>query len=145
MIYYEDLEVGHVHELGSHRVTRDELISFAEQYDPRPQHVDESTQTVENQHIVASGWQVSSICMRLLVDEFLSETAALSSFGLDELRWEHSVQPDDTITAYYTIVDKRVSESQDDHGYVDNEVVGYNQHEEEVVFWRATTIFKRRE
>ncbi|WP_129116170.1 MaoC/PaaZ C-terminal domain-containing protein [Halegenticoccus tardaugens] len=145
MLYYEDLEVGAVHKLGSHRVTRDELVSFAEQYDPRPRHVGESTETTTDRDVVASGWQVSSICMRLLVDGFLSDTAALSAFGLEELRWEHPVRPGDTITAYYTIADKRVSNSRGDRGYVVNEVAGYNQRDEEVVSWQATTIFERRE
>ena len=39
-LYFEDLEPGRVHELGSVAVTEDEIVEFARRYDPQPFHVD---------------------------------------------------------------------------------------------------------
>jgi acyl dehydratase len=144
-LHYEDIDVGSVHDLGSYRVSTDELTAFAEQYDPQPIHVDEAA-AGESIHggVIASGWHTASACMRLLVDEFLNDTASMGSFGLDELRWRTPVRAGDTISARSEITDKRESSSRDDRGYVQNELVAHNQHDEEVVFWRATNIFRKR-
>lgn len=44
--------------------------------------------------------------MRLLVDGFLSEVAALGAKGVDELRWYRPVFPGDELTAGTEIVGK---------------------------------------
>ena len=41
MRFYEDFEVGASREIGSHEVTREEIIDFATKWDPRPFHIDE--------------------------------------------------------------------------------------------------------
>jgi acyl dehydratase len=144
-LHYEDIEIGEVRELGSYRVATDEITEFAEQYDPQPIHIDEAAAR-ESIHggIIASGWYTASVCMRLLVNGFLNETVSMGSFGLDELRWRAPVRPGDTINARHEITDKRESSSRDDRGYVQNELVAHNQHDEEVAFWRATNIFGKR-
>ncbi|WP_435077125.1 MaoC family dehydratase [Halococcus sp. AFM35] len=144
-LHYEDIEVGEVRDLGSYRAPEDELMAFAERYDPQPIHVSEAAAR-ESIHdgIIASGWYTASVCMRLLVDGFLNDAASMGSFGLDELRWRAPVRPGDTITVRNEITDKRESESRDDRGYVENELTAHNQNGEEVVFWRATNIFGKR-
>ena len=39
---YEDMEVGKSYEVGSHTFTRDEIVRFAEQFDPQPFHVSDA-------------------------------------------------------------------------------------------------------
>jgi len=34
MRYYEDIEIGDTEEFGEYHVTKDEILEFAEQYDP---------------------------------------------------------------------------------------------------------------
>lgn len=144
-LYYEDIEMGEVRELGTYSVTKDELTAFAQRYDPQPIHVDEAA-AQESMYggVIASGWYTASVCMRLLVDELLKDAASMGSFGLDELRWTTPVRAGDTISAHNEITEKRESESRDDRGYVQNELTAHNQEGEEVVFWRATNIFAKR-
>lgn len=144
-LYYEDIEVGEIRELGEYRVSKDEFTAFAAQYDPQPIHTDEAAaQNSIYGEIIASGWYTASVCMRLLVDGFLSEAASMGAFGLDELRWSTPVRAGDTISVRNEITDKRPSDSRNDRGYVQNEVTAHNQVGEEVVFWRATNIFGRK-
>ena len=42
MIYFEDLEVGAETTFGTYDVTREEVIEFAQKYDPQPFHLDEA-------------------------------------------------------------------------------------------------------
>ena len=41
-LYFEDLPVGDRHEVGGYTVSEDEIVEFAEQFDPQPFHVDET-------------------------------------------------------------------------------------------------------
>ncbi len=41
-IGYEDLEVGGLTEVGKHTFTPDEIIEFAQRFDPQPFHLDEA-------------------------------------------------------------------------------------------------------
>jgi acyl dehydratase len=145
MRYYEDIAVGERVELGSHTLSKEEIRTFAERYDPQPIHVDEAAAEASMYGgIIASGWHTAAVCMRLLAEGFLNETASMGSPGLDELRWLAPVRPGDTLSASIEILDKRPSESRDDRGYVKNRMVGRNQEGDDVISWAATNIVGRR-
>ncbi|MFC6874230.1 MaoC family dehydratase [Halobellus marinus] len=144
--YFEDIDDGETHELGSYTADKAELLSFARRYDPQPIHVDPAAaeQTMYG-GLIASGWHTAGSCMALLYEGFLSKTATLGSFGLEELRWPTPVRPDDTVTATVEVVETTASESRDDRGYVTNDVTAENQNGETVLYWRSTNIFLTRE
>lgn len=83
--------------------------------------------------------------MRLLVDGFLDDTVSIGSFGLDELRWAAPVRPGDTVCVTLDVVETRESDSHDDRGYATLEVAAEREDGEEVIFWRSTNIFLRRQ
>lgn len=98
-VYFEDLEVGDTETFGSYRVTREEIVEFAHQYDPQSFHVDpEAAAASPFGGLVASGWHTAAMTMRLLVDGFLEEAATRGALGVDELRWYDAVRPDDTLS-----------------------------------------------
>ena len=144
-LYYEDIKVDEVRDLGHFHANEDEIVEFAIQYDPQPIHVDKQAAR-ESIHggIIASGWYTASMCMKLLTDGLLSNAASMGSFGLDELRWPTPVRPGDSITVQSEIIGKRESNSRSDRGYVKNELIGHNQSDEEVIFWKATNIFRKK-
>ncbi|AFZ73270.1 MaoC family dehydratase [Natronobacterium gregoryi] len=145
MQYYEDLKVGDTQEFGEYHVTGEEIVEFAEQYDPQPFHVDEeAAEESAFGELVASGWHTASMCMRLLVDGPLSEQASMGARGVDELRWKKPVKPGDTLSARTEVLDKRVSESDPRRGYVDVRFEGRNQHDEVVVSWISLAMIERR-
>jgi acyl dehydratase len=107
MDYFEDLEVGATETTGSREVTAEEIVSFAEQYDPQPFHVDvEAAAETPFGGLVASGWHTAAVTMRLLVEDVLAGTATRGALGVDELRWHRPVRPGDTLTVETEIVDK---------------------------------------
>jgi len=94
---FEDLDEGETFESGTHTVTKSEIVSFAEQFDPQPFHVDEAA--AEDSMfggLVASGLHTLSLATRLTVDDCLSEIANMGGSGMDELRWYTPVRPGDT-------------------------------------------------
>ncbi|QCC52517.1 MaoC family dehydratase [Halapricum salinum] len=104
---YEDLTVGDTETFGSYTVTREEIVEFAEQYDPQPFHVDpEAAADSPFGGLVASGWHTASMTMRLLVTGILQEADTRGALGVDEMRWLAPVRPGDTLTARTEIVEK---------------------------------------
>jgi acyl dehydratase len=143
--YFEDIEIGDVYRLdGRYEVTKDEIVEFAEQYDPQPFHLDEEA-AAESLFgsLAASGWHTASMCMRLLVDDFLDE-GSMGARGIDELRWKRPVHPGDTLRVELEVLDKRVSESRPEMGHVRTKLVGYNQDEEVVIEWIALGMHRRK-
>ncbi|WP_255151294.1 MaoC family dehydratase [Halorarius halobius] len=105
--YFEDLEVGDSREFGSYEVTKEEVVEFAEQYDPQPFHVDEE-KAEESLFggLIASGWHTAAMTMRMLVENVMNDSKASGAVGVDELRWKQPVRPGDTLTAETEILEK---------------------------------------
>ena len=143
--YFEDIDAGTTHDLGSYTADREELVAFARRYDPQPIHVDpEAAARTMFGGLIASGWHTAGSCMALLAEEFLNDTASVGSFGLDELRWRTPVRPGDTVHVAVEIPETHASESRDDRGYIDVELHAENGDGEEVLFWDSTNIILTR-
>ena len=99
MEYFEDLTVGTTEQFGDYAVTREELTTFAGQYDPQPIHTDpEAAADSMFGGLVASGWHTAAMTMRLLVDNQLGDSRALGALGVDSLRWPEPVRPGDRLS-----------------------------------------------
>ncbi|WP_340100488.1 MaoC/PaaZ C-terminal domain-containing protein [Salinibaculum salinum] len=122
-IYYEDLTVGEIYKTDSYTITKEEIITFAEQFDPQPFHVDEAAaQESMFGEIIASGLHTLCLTVRLYTtDIFQGEesVALMGGWGMDELRFDEPVYPGDTLYVQMEITDKNLSESRTDRGYVD--------------------------
>ncbi|WP_309897113.1 MaoC family dehydratase [Archangium sp.] len=145
MRYFEDFQVGQVHELGSYVVPREEILAFARQFDPQPFHLDDEAgrQSIFGS-IIASGWHTAAICHRLLVESLLKDSASMGSPGLDELRWLLPVKPGDTISARIEVLAVTPSRSKPDRGSLKTRMEVRNQRGEVVMTESATVLFRRR-
>jgi len=106
MDYFEELTVGGTDAFGAREVTAEEIVAFAERYDPQPFHTDPDAASPFG-GLVASGWHTAAMTMRLLVDNALTETATRGAVGVNELRWRRPVRPGETLTVEVTVEDKR--------------------------------------
>lgn len=126
-----DFSLGETFDLGEITVTEAEIIAFARQYDPQPFHVDPAAAAHSAYGgIIASGWHTASLCMRLLVDGLLCQTATLGSPGVDTLRWLRPLRPDETLHLRATVSAVRPSESKPDRGVLTLHLEAYNQRDE---------------
>ncbi|WP_136717272.1 MaoC family dehydratase [Halorientalis salina] len=144
--YFEDIEVGETYEHGSQSVTKEEIVEFAEEFDPQPFHVDEeAAEESAFGGLAASGWHTAAMCMRLLV-EVMDEAdwASQGARGIDALRWIRPVRPGDTLSVEVEVVEKRVDEDDPTIGHVDNELTGYNQDGDAVISWVGLGMIERR-
>lgn len=117
--YFEDYRVGEVFEFGDELVTEQEIVEFANRYDPQPFHVDPAAAMNSSfGGLIASGWMTAGIMMRMLVEHFISREAGMGSPGIDELRWLRPVRPGDRLRTRVTILETRRSSSKPDRGMV---------------------------
>ncbi len=144
--YYEDIEVGDTESFGSYEVTEEEIVEFAERYDPQPFHLDpEAGANSPFGGLVASGWHTASMCMRLLVDGYLDPETSMGARGADELRWHAPVRPGDELHVEVEVIEKRPSESRPGTGHVRTRLTGYANGDRRVISWEGLGMVRRRE
>ena len=144
-IFWEDLQVGAVRELGTTSVSREDIKDFAEQFDPQPFHLDElAGKRSLFGGLCASGWHTCALAMRLSVDNFLNEAASLGSPGLESLRWLKPVYPDDKLSLRHTILESRPMRRRSDAGMVRSRWEMSNQNGEVVLEMEGYGMFGRR-
>ena len=143
--YAEDFEVGDKFDLGRYHVTREEIVDFAQKYDPFPFHVDEefASKTVFG-GIISSGWLTSLVWLRLMHKNFLENETVLGSPGHEEVKWPTPVRPDDQLEGTLEVLEQRVSSSRPDLGFVRYRATLTNQNDETVFDTTSTMIIKPR-
>ncbi len=133
-IYWEDFKVGDQKFLGSLKITKEEILSFAERYDPQYFHIneDEAKKSVFN-GLIASGWQTCSLIMRIICDSYLINTSSFGSPGIENLKWLKPVRPNDEINLYRKVLSTRQSKSNPIIGIVMVLFKAFNQKDELVL------------
>jgi acyl dehydratase len=143
--YWEDFKVGDKVQIGSRKVSREEIIEFASKYDPQPFHVDENAaQQSMFGGLIASGWHTCAMVMRMMCDHYLLRSASMGSPGIDRLKWLKPVRPGDVITTRRTTLESRPSASRPDMGIVKFLWEVHNQHGETVMTMEGYGLFGRR-
>ncbi len=116
---FEDFAPGRFGSFGPRRVTREEILAFAAEFDPQPMHLDDAAASRSMlKGLSGSGWHLCSLMMRMLCDGFVTRTASLGSPGVNELRWLAPLRPGDELTLDVDVVEARVSRSRPDTGIV---------------------------
>ena len=144
-VFWEDFEVGVTVPFGRKHVTREEIISFAREFDPQPFHLDEArARDTLLGGLAASGWHSCAMLMRMICDDYLLGSAGMGGAGVEEVRWLKPVRPDDTIRVEAEVKQKRESKSRADRGLL---MMGYtvkNQKNEPVMTFTAMHILQKR-
>jgi acyl dehydratase len=140
--YFEDYIADTMHEYGSIVVEQEEIISFAERFDPQVFHTDpEGAKKTIFEGLIASGWHTCALMMRLFVDHFLPKVASLGSPGIDELRWKKPVRAGDELSIRVTILETKRSRSKPDRGIVYSLIEVMNQDRDVVMSMKAVNLF----
>jgi acyl dehydratase len=117
--YFEDFSPDWKVEYGPRRITREDMIEFAAQFDPQPMHLDEeAARDTMLGGLGASGWYTCAFMMKMIADGLLLDAASMGSPGIDEVKWLKPVRPGDSLTVRGSVVSARVSRSKPDRGFV---------------------------
>jgi acyl dehydratase len=126
--YFEGIEIGDTRSFGAYEVTEAEIVEFAGQYDPQPFHTDrDAAESSMFGGLVASGWHTAAMTMRMLVDNYLSQSRALGAVGVDSLRWRQPVRPGETLSVETEVVDKEPWGEGEGMGVIHSETTTKNE------------------
>ncbi len=140
---FADFHVGQVIEAGPRRVEEEEILRFAEAYDPQWFHVDrEKARMGAYGGLIASGWHTCSIAMRLSVDAVLAGSDTVGSPGVAYIKWLNPVRPGDSLTLRAEVLETRRSSSKPNLGIMRWRWRLFNQHGEDVLESEATSLFE---
>lgn len=145
--YFEDLRINEVFETSGYTMTKSEIMTFAENYDPQPFHIDEEAAR-ESMFggIVASGLHTLAISVRLFVNQIVrsQNIAIMGGRGMDDLRWTRPVYPGDKIRVKVTVTKKSYPDTKRDRGYVDFMRRVLNSNDKLVMSSKTHSILERK-
>lgn len=142
---YEDLTVGDVwDDFDTVTVEAEEIIAFAERYDPLAMHTDpEQAAETHFGGLIASGWQTLCLTWSVIAPEFISTLPVIAGVGVDDMRWYRPVRPGDTLSFQIEIADKQPTNDRADRALLTNEVSVFNQDDETVMSMLSITLIHR--
>jgi acyl dehydratase len=118
LLHFEDFRAGQIFRLGRHTMSAGEMIEFASEFDPQPQHTDpEAAKHSMLGGLAASGWHLCALAMRMMVDGLFNRSTSMGSPGIDEIQWRRPVLVGDRIRLDGEVLDTRLS-SRPDRGFV---------------------------
>src|SRR5450432_4339179 len=142
---FEDFPPGHFGSYGPRRVTREEMLAFAAEFDPQPMHLDEeAAKRSMLKGLSGSGWHLCAIMMRMMFDGYIGRTASLGSPGVNELRWLAPFRPGDDLTLDVEVTEARVSRSRRETGIVTFKCSVRNAAGQRLCDWTSPIIVQRR-
>ena len=143
--YFEDFSPGWTAEYGPRRVTREEIIGFAAQFDPQPMHLDEeAARGTMLGGLGASGWHTCCVMMKMIADGLLLDAASMGAPGIDEVRWLKPVRPGDSLTVRGSVLAARASQSKPDRGFVNFLWEVFNERDQKVMTLTCPQMLLRR-
>ena len=117
--HFEDFPVGEVVTYGAYRLTVEDLVGFAREYDAQPFHLDdEAARKTMLGGLAASGWHACAILMRLNCDGFLNAATSRGAPGVEEVKWLAPLRPGVLLSVRRTTLEARASRSRPDMGLV---------------------------
>jgi acyl dehydratase len=143
--YFEDFSPGWTAEYGPRRVTREEMIGFAAQFDPQPMHLDEeAARGTMLGGLGASGWHTCCVTMKMIADGLLLDAASMGAPGIDEVKWLKPVRPGDSLRVRGSVHSARASQSKSDRGFVNFLWEVFNERDEKVMTLTCPQMLLRR-
>jgi acyl dehydratase len=144
-LYLEDLNVGDQFGSSAINVTENDIVEFAEKFDPQPFHLDlDAAERSVFRGLVASGWHTAAMSMRLFATGDLKLAGGSIGLTVDQLQWPRPVRPGDSLQLKTEIIEVRPSQSKPDRGIIRIKNVTTNQDGEVVQTFLASVLVRRR-
>ncbi len=140
---FDELSAGKVIRLGPVAVDESEMLAFARTYDPQWFHVDaERAGASRWGGLIASGFLVCGLAMRLVADGVLAGSESFGSPGVEKLRWIAPVRANDVLRLEFTVDSRRRSATRPLLGILGSTWRMYNQSGDEVFEMQVTNLFQ---
>lgn len=132
--HFEDFTIGETWKSGTVTLSEDDIIRYARENDPQPIHTDpEKAAAGRFGTVIASGWQIAALSMRLFVEAGGYGETPMVGMGIDELRWRRPVRPGDRLQVTREVIATKRHKTRPEYGIVRTKVTVTNQESEAVM------------
>lgn len=139
---FEDFTPGRKIAFGPYPVRAEEIIEFAQEFDPQPWHLDEEAGKASLLGgLSASGWHICSMQMRMMFDAYIADSTSQGAPGVDYCIWLRPVLAGDTLSGHSKVLTARPLASRPGTGLVKFEHEMVNQRGELVCTSANTGFF----
>lgn len=105
---FNEITVGRKFETASYKVSKEDIISFASQFDPQYMHInEEKAKQSRFGGIIASGLHTLSISFKLWVELDVLGDHVIAGTGVNNLKFTKPVYPDDVIYVITEVIRKK--------------------------------------
>ncbi len=143
-LHFEGIAIGQTFKSGAHKLDEAQIKAFARQFDPQPFHLDnEAAKNSMFGGLVASGWHVCAITMRLIIGDGSVFAGGIIG-NWSEISWLKPVRPGDVLHVRSEVIEKNESKS---HHMRDNVMIRSetsNQNDDIVQIITSNIIVPRR-
>ena len=145
VLYFEDVEIGTKLTCGTYDITKEEVVSFAGQWDPQPYHInEEAAQASIYGGLTASGIHIMAIRTWLL-HRIQPKPAILASLGWDELRFPNPARIGDRLHLEVEFVYRRRWPRKTDRGIVKSIIKVINQNNATILVHKDSVLVAKRD
>lgn len=133
-IWFEDCHIGQTFHAGPVTVSEDEIIAFAQQYDPQAFHTDPiGAKDTSFGRLTASGWHTAALTMRMVVAAVPRMKGGMIGRAIEKMSWPRPVLPGDILSYEGEILDLRRSAGNPSRGIIRLKNTTRNQNGETVM------------
>ena len=144
ILYFEDVVIGAKLTSGTYKISKDEAVAFAGQWDPQPYHTnEEAARSSIYGGLTASGIHIMAIRTWLL-HQIRPKPAILASLAWDELRFPNPARIGDQLHIEVAFVYKRDWPQKKDRGIVKSVIKVLNQGNSTVLVHKDSVLVAKR-
>ncbi|ETI68824.1 MaoC family dehydratase [Neobacillus vireti] len=104
---FDEIPVGKIFETSSYKVSKEEIVTFATQFDPQYMHIDEEKAKQSRfKGIIASGLHTLSISFKLWAESEVFGDDVIAGTAMNNLKFTKPVYPGDTLHVVVEIIKK---------------------------------------
>lgn len=139
---FDEFSIGQVFKTNSLQVTKEEIMSFAKEFDPQYMHLDEAkTEQGRFNGIIASGIHTLSISFKLWVEQGIYGEDVIAGTGMDNIKFINPVYPEDKLHVIIEVIRKRKVKK--DAGIITVLLSTYNDKAEKVFKGELSALVSR--
>lgn len=136
---FDEFILEQVFETKSIKVSKENIMSFADQFDPQYMHLDEGkAKQGRFKGLIASGLHTLSLSFRLCIDVGMFGEEVIAGTGINNLRFIKPVFPDDTLYAIIKVIDKK--KTKNNAGIVTMLVTSFTNEGEKVLEFEMSAL-----
>jgi len=139
---FDEFKIGQVFQTKSLKLTKEDIMRFAGEFDPQYMHLDEEKANQGRFNgIIASGIQTLAISFKLWIEEDLYGDDVIAGTQMNNIKFVKPVYPEDELHIIVEVIDKKSTKN--DSGILTVSLTTFNEKEEKVFEGELSVLINR--